>query len=74
MRQAVKNILYVVANSRAYDPDKLETGMMGWQKAAVAIDVVIAVIIIALAAAALKKYKAGEAGDEQDVQETAQNN
>jgi beta-glucosidase len=74
MRQAVKNILYVVANSRAYDPDNLETGMMGWQKAAVAIDVVIAVIIIALAAAALKKYKAGEAGNEQDVQETAQNN
>jgi beta-glucosidase len=74
MRQAVKNILYVVANSRAYDPDNLETGMMGWQKAAVAIDVVIAVIIIALAAAALKKYKAGEAGNEQDVQGTAQNN
>jgi beta-glucosidase len=57
MRQAVKNILYVVANSRAYDPEKLETGLMAWQKAAIAIDVVLGIIIIALAAVAFKKYK-----------------
>jgi beta-glucosidase len=57
MRQAVKNILYTVVNSRAYDPEKLDTGMLGWQKAAVAVDVVLAIIIIALAVVALNKYK-----------------
>jgi beta-glucosidase len=57
MRQAVKNILYTVVNSRAYDPEKLQTGMLGWQKAAVAVDVVLAIIIIALAVVALNKYK-----------------
>jgi beta-glucosidase len=57
MRQATKNILYTTVNSRAYDPEKLQTGMLGWQKAAVAIDVVLAIILIALAAVAFKKYK-----------------
>jgi beta-glucosidase len=57
MRQATNNILYTTVNSRAYDPEKLQTGMLGWQKAAVAIDVVLAIILIALAAVAFKKYK-----------------
>jgi beta-glucosidase len=57
MRQATKNILYTVVNSRAYDPEKLETGLLGWQKAAIAIDVLFGVIILALAFVAFKKYK-----------------
>ena len=37
MRQACKNILYTVVNSRAYDPENLETGLMGWQIAAIVV-------------------------------------
>lgn len=57
MRQASKNILYTVVNSRAYAPENLQTGLMGWQKAVIAIDVVLAVGIIALEILAVKKYK-----------------
>lgn len=56
MRQACKNILYTVVNSRAYDPENLETGLMGWQIAAIVIDVVFAAIIIVLEAVAIKKF------------------
>ena len=56
MRQACKNILYTVVNSRAYDPENLETGLMGWQIAAIVIDVVFAAIIIILEAVAIKKF------------------
>jgi beta-glucosidase len=66
MRQATKNILYTVVNSRAYDPEKLDTGMLGWQKAAVAIDVVLAIIVIALAAVAIKKFRKRTAEEEAD--------
>ena len=56
MRQACKNILYTVVNSRAYDAENLETGLMTWQIAAIAIDVVAGVILIALEAVAIKNY------------------
>ena len=56
MRQACKNILYTVVNSRAYDPANLETGLMGWQVAAIVIDVIFAAIIIVLEVAAIKKF------------------
>ena len=56
MRQACKNILYTVVNSRAYDAENLETGLMTWQIAAIVIDVVAGVILIALEAVAIKNY------------------
>lgn len=57
MRQASKNILYTVVNSRAYDPENLETGLMGWQIAAIVIDVLCAAVIIVLEVAAIKKFR-----------------
>ena len=56
MRQACKNILYTVVNSRAYDPANLETGLMGWQIAAIVIDVICAAVIIVLEVVAIKKF------------------
>lgn len=56
MRQGCKNILYTVVNSRAYDPENLETGMMTWQIAAIVIDVVFAVIIIVLEVLTVRKF------------------
>ena len=57
MRQASKNILYTVVNSRAYAPENLNVGMPGWQKAAIAIDVVLGIGVAALAVLAWKKYQ-----------------
>lgn len=57
MRQACKNILYTTVNSRAYDEANLNTGMQGWQKAAIAINVLFGLVILALEAAAIKRYK-----------------
>ncbi len=57
MRQACKNIMYTVVNSRAYDAENLQTGLLGWQVVAIVIDVVLAAGLIALEAAAIKKYK-----------------
>ena len=57
MREACKNIMYTVVNSRAYDEANLETGLMGWQIAAIVIDVILAVILIALEVLAIKKLK-----------------
>lgn len=57
MRQACKNIMYTVVNSRAYDPENLNTGLMGWQIAAIVIDVVLAAGILALEAAAVVRYR-----------------
>ena len=56
MRQASKNILYTVVNSRAYDPANLNTGLAGWQIAAIVIDVVLAVVIIALEVLTIKGH------------------
>lgn len=57
MRQACKNIMYTVVNSRAYAPENIQTGLMGWQIAGIAIDVVLAAGIILLEVVAIKKYK-----------------
>lgn len=57
MRQASKNILYTVVNSRAYDAENLNTGLMTWQKAAIGIDIVLAAGLIALELLAVKKMK-----------------
>jgi beta-glucosidase len=57
MRQACKNIMYTAVNSRAYAPENLQTGLMAWQIAAIAIDVVLGIIIVALELLILSNYK-----------------
>lgn len=57
MRQACKNIMYTVVNSRAYDEANLSAGLMGWQIAAIVIDVICAAILIVLELLAVKKMK-----------------
>lgn len=57
MRQASKNILYTVVNSRAYMEENLNPGMQTWQKLLIGADVVIAAAVIAGAVAILKKSK-----------------
>ena len=54
-RQACKNILYTVANSRAYYPENLNPGMPTWQKVMIGVDVVGVLALIALEILVAKK-------------------
>ena len=56
MRQASKNILYTVANSRAYAEENLNMGMPTWQIVAIAADVVLAAVLIVLEVRTIKGY------------------
>ena len=56
MRQASHNILYTTANSWIYDEAHRSAGMVGWKKAAYAIDAVLAVLIALGLWASVKKY------------------
>lgn len=57
MRQASKNIMYTVVNSRAYDPDNLKTGLMAWQIVAIIIDVILGALIVLLEVVTIKKFQ-----------------
>ena len=46
MRDAVHGILYTVVNSRAYDPENIDTGLLLYQIILIAADVVIAVLLV----------------------------
>ena len=54
-RQACKNILYTVVNSRAYYAENLNPGMPNWEKVMIAIDVVGILALIALEVLVCKK-------------------
>ena len=56
MRQACKNILYTVVNSRAYAEENLNMGMPTWQIVAIAADVVLAAVLIVLEVRTIKGY------------------
>lgn len=57
MRQASKNILYTVVNSRAYDKD-IQGGLPTWEKVLILIDVILGLLIVCLEYFAIKKYLA----------------
>ena len=48
LRKASHNILYTTVNSRAYAPENLNLGMMGWQIATIIIDIICIVIAVLL--------------------------
>ena len=55
MRTSAKNILYVVANSRAYYEENLSTGMASWKVIMIICDVVIAALCCLILVRAFKK-------------------
>ena len=57
MRQAAKNIMYTVVNSRAYDEANLQTGLMPWQITMIVIDVILVAGVIVLEVVTIKKYR-----------------
>ena len=48
MRRACKNIMYTVVNSWAYENGDVSVGMMGWQKAFIAGDILVVIILAAV--------------------------
>lgn len=57
MRQACKNVMYTVVNSRAYEPENMQSGLMAWQIAAIVIDIILAAGIVALEVVSVKKFQ-----------------
>lgn len=57
LREASKNILYTVVNSRAYAEENLNPGMPKWKIIMIGADVIVALLIIGLEYTAIKGYK-----------------
>ncbi len=56
MRQACKNIMYTVVNSRVYDPANTVSTPI-WRTAMIVVDVLLAVLLIVLEVLTFKSYK-----------------
>ncbi len=57
MRDSAKNILYVVANSRAYYPENLSEGMASWKVMMYVADAVVAALCVLIAVKSFGKKK-----------------
>ncbi|MCR5515496.1 MAG: glycoside hydrolase family 3 C-terminal domain-containing protein [Lachnospira sp.] len=57
LRQASKNIMYTVVNSRAYEPDNLKTGLYPWQIVFIIIDILLVALLVLWEVKSLKKFK-----------------
>ena len=57
MRQACKNILYTVVNSRAYAEENLNPGMPTWQILMIVADVIVVALLGLWEVKAVKKFK-----------------
>ena len=66
-RQACKNILYTVVNSRAYYPENLNPGMATWEKVMIGVDVFGVLALIALEILVAKKGYAKRKKEEVDA-------
>lgn len=57
LRQASKNIMYTVVNSRAYEPENLKTGLYPWQIVFIIIDILLVALLVLWEVKSLKKFK-----------------
>ncbi|MEG2958940.1 MAG: beta-glucosidase, partial [Oscillospiraceae bacterium] len=69
MRQACKNVMYTVVNSRAYAPENIKTGPQVWQIIAIVVDVIAVAVVIAVELTVVKKGY-GKRRDEASVTPT----
>ncbi|WP_029233227.1 glycoside hydrolase family 3 N-terminal domain-containing protein [Butyrivibrio sp. VCB2006] len=70
MREATKNILYTVVNSRAYAPENLKEGMASWKILMIVLDVVFGALMVCLMAVFCKNFKKNR--EKEAAAETAQ--
>ena len=57
MRQASRNIMYTVVNSRAYEGDNAKLGLLNWQIAAIIIDLLLAAGFVVLELRTMNVYR-----------------
>lgn len=57
MREAVKDMLYTVVNSRTYSAENLETHMPAWQVIMIVVDVIIVALVAVLEFAVIRKIR-----------------
>lgn len=55
-RQACKNLMYTVVNSRAYAPENLNTGLENWKIIAIVVDVLLGALVLMLEVLSIKKF------------------
>ena len=67
LREASKNILYTVVNSRAYAAENLNPGMAKWEIIMVGADVLVALLIVALEIKTFKSYKKRKEEEEENA-------
>ena len=60
MRQASKNIMYTVVNSRAYFDENFTTKMAMWKKLAIGTDVVLAGVLVLLEVRTINKFRSSK--------------
>ncbi|MCR5716447.1 MAG: beta-glucosidase, partial [Lachnospiraceae bacterium] len=70
MRQAAKNAMYTVVNSRAYAEENLNPAMPTWKIALIVVDVLLAALLICMLVTGCKKYR--KLKTEEPVEETAE--
>lgn len=57
MRQASKNVLYTVVNSRVYEEDSINGGLVLWQKVLFTVDLIVIIVLIIAEVALVCSYK-----------------
>ena len=67
LREASKNILYTVVNSRAYAAENLNHGMAKWEIIMIGADVLVALLIVALEIKTFKSYKKRKEEEEENA-------
>ena len=67
LREASKNILYTVVNSRAYEAENLNPGMASWKIVMIGADVVVALLVVGLEYTAIKGYKKRKEEEEENA-------
>lgn len=67
LRDASKNILYTVVNSRAYAAENLNPGMAKWEIIMIGADVLVALLIVALEIKTFKSYKKRKEEEEENA-------
>ena len=67
LREASKNILYTVVNSRAYAAENLNPGMAKWEIVMIGADVLVALLIVALEIKTFKSYKKRKEEEEENA-------
>ena len=64
MRQATKNILYTVVNSRVYEDHTFDRGLDTWQKVLIGVDALVLILFAVAEIRTVQKYRKSDLQNE----------